>query len=415
MLSMKVLHVCKMQNQGGAGRAAHRIFAAQVAAGMDAWMLVQDKVSEDERVFEARSPGLNPRLRKRLDKLPCKLAGIKPLNECSTAWMLSFIAARINQFEPDIVHLHWVNHGFMSIGDIGRIRKPVVWTCHDLWPLTAMRHYEEPFSRDLQGEYRKPSAGLTCRWNLERLMWRWKRHCWKNLDLTLLGPSEWVRDCARSSSLHHGRTAEILPYSVELDKFTPRDRERAKRKLGIAEGRFVVLFGAVSLKNRRKGYAYLQRALGHLKEGEAALEFVVFGAGGDLEDVNTSTPFRHLGQISSDSQLAEIYSAADVMIMPSEQETWGQTASEALCCGTPVVAFDHSGPKTFVRHQENGYLATPFDSEDLAHGIRWVMQHHDAEALRRSARESMTAFSADNIAERSMEIYSRILGERGCE
>ena len=106
-----------------------------------------------------------------------------------------------------------------------------------------------------------------------------------------------------------------------------------------------------------------------------------------------------------------VYSAADVMIVPSLQETFGQTASEALACGTPVVAFNATGLKDIVEHQQNGYLAQPYEIDDLARGIAWVLENDQRHRkLAYHAREKVEQeFALEIPARRYKSLFNEIL------
>lgn len=98
------------------------------------------------------------------------------------------------------------------------------------------------------------------------------------------------------------------------------------------------------------------------------------------------------------------------MIVPSLQEAFGQTASEAMACGTPVVAFGHTGLLDIVDHKLNGYLAKPFDTTDLACGIEWVLDAKNYDALCQNAREKVVReFDSAIVAKKYISLYEEIL------
>ena len=121
-----------------------------------------------------------------------------------------------------------------------------------------------------------------------------------------------------------------------------------------------------------------------------------------------------MGHVKSDNALAQAYSAADVMIVPSIQESFGQTTSEALACGTPVVAFDATGPQDIVDHQHTGYLAQPFSVDDLAHGIDWILQDAQRhEKLCKQSREKAEKEYALSIqAKAYISLYEDLLANQ---
>jgi glycosyltransferase involved in cell wall biosynthesis len=134
---------------------------------------------------------------------------------------------------------------------------------------------------------------------------------------------------------------------------------------------------------------------------------------GDLAPDNAgelAIPARFLGHIDDDRRLAELYAAADVMVAPSLQEAFGKTVIEAMACGTPVVAFDGTGPADIIAHRKTGYLAKAFDARDLANGIAWCLAAPDhTEDLGRAARtRAESRFDISLIADRYADLYRRM-------
>jgi glycosyltransferase involved in cell wall biosynthesis len=207
---------------------------------------------------------------------------------------------------------------------------------------------------------------------------------------------------------------KVIPHGLDLAKYKPVPLAMARQLLGLPLDKKLVLFGASpgTTSDRRKGLQFLQPALQQLLQQtrDQELELVIFGATAPAEPLDLGFPVHYLGQFHDDISLALVYSAADVMVVPSMQEAFGQTASESLACGTPVVAFDTTGLKDIVDHQVNGYLARPFVIEDLARGIAWVLADSDRlSQLRSQARLKAEAkFSLQLQANRYLALFEQI-------
>lgn len=391
---MRVLIVSYSDLAGGAARGAYRLHECLLTAGIDSRMLVQRKVSDDERVEECggwlsrRVPSLVRRVRTRLETLPLRWYRDRPPSTVFTpAWVPSRLATRINAMRPDVVHFHWVGWGMLRLEDLPRIRAPIVWTLHDMWAFTGGCHYDQECGRYTVACGACPMLGSRREHDLSRRTWRRKHGAYTRIpSLTVVGLSRWLADCAARSSLFAGRTVVNLPNPLDTGFFRPADRMVARRKHGLPLDKKLILFGATdSTGDPRKGFDKLVAALGRLDPAEADL--VVFGGRHGLEHL----PFRThvLVDFIPDDELVELYSAADVMVVPSLQENLAATIMEPLACGTPVVAFGIGGNVDMIDDGSNGYIAKPFDVHDLAACIARVLHHPDPDSLRRAARSKV--------------------------
>ncbi|MEJ2471909.1 MAG: glycosyltransferase [Desulfuromonadales bacterium] len=176
-----------------------------------------------------------------------------------------------------------------------------------------------------------------------------------------------------------------------------------------------VLFGGVrALSDPNKGFHLLRPALQSLGIRRRDLMAVAFSAFDQAEISDLGLPTVSLGQIDDDESLSRVYSAADVFVVPSLQETFCQTATEAMSCGTPVVAFAATGLLDIVDHQKTGYLVKPYDISDLAQGIAWVLedQERHAELCRRARRKVASKFLLTQMAQRYVNLYEKVLNRQ---
>lgn len=230
----------------------------------------------------------------------------------------------------------------------------------------------------------------------------------------LLGVSEWVSSVARESTVAVNTPVSTLPNAIDINLFYPENKQVARKKLGLDFSKKIVLFGAVAATTDvRKGFSELCSALVSLPD-YLDYQLVVFGAD-KLEGLpKAGSPIHFLGHISDDSILRTIYSAADVMVVPSRQETFGLTAAEAMACGTPVVCFGTTGLLDIVDHKVNGFTARPYDSVDLGAGICWVLENPSKINFPVESRNKIVnSFSYEVIADRCLDIYCETLKLEG--
>lgn len=381
---MKVLLVNTSESNGGAAIAASRILEALRDEGIDVTMMVCSPESHGEAVvsvggrlqkqwcfiWERFVIWINNRLsRKNLFKVSIADTGID--------------ITKTKEFkQADIINLHWVNQGMLSLRGIGKILrsgKQVVWTMHDMWPFTGICHY----AYDCSGY---ENACGNChflhspgRRDLSSLVFHRKKKMFSQANnLSFVAVSSWLADRARSSMLIKPFAVHVIPNVLPLDKFSIIDRSKARNDLGIIEP-YVISFGAARIDDPIKGFNYLTEALrlllesGNFKREEIRL--LVFGNIRDasiLEKV--PVPYSNLGYINDPGIMSQIYSASNTTVSSSLYETFGQTMIESMSCGSVPVSFNGSGQADIINHLSNGYLAERMSAKSLAEGIAWALR-----------------------------------------
>jgi glycosyltransferase involved in cell wall biosynthesis len=418
---MDILLLSDSDERGGAARGAHRLYRGLQGLGVNAKMLVRHPLIQEDAL---RDPGVlkhgtwAAKVSRRMGDFPLLQYPRRKSGLFSTQWLPNGAGAAIAHLNPDLVHLNWICNGYLSVEAIGQIRQPIVWTLRDMWAFTGGCHYSESCEGYARHCGTCPNLRSVREDDLSRWVWQRKARAWRNLNLTLVTPSHWLKDAAQKSSLFHDRPIEVIHHGLNLQQFGPQrsedDFRTARRALGLPLDRQVILFGALNaLDDARKGSQHLLKAIQYLTANGWGdrIQFVVFGASSSELLQDSGCPVTNLGSIQDDRYLAALYSVADVMVVPSEQEAFGHTACEALACGTPVVAFDATGPRDIVDHERNGYLAQPYLADDLARGIAWVLDDSDRHQwLRQEARlKAEEAFDGARQAGRYVRLFEEIL------
>lgn len=350
-------------------------------------------------------------VRRIVDRLPKLLYRRRvPERSFDPEWVPDRLPGIVRRVAPDVVNVHWICNSFASVRSIGQLPSPVVWTLHDMWPMTGGCFYSEGCDRYRHACGRCPVLGAAKDDDLSHRTLARKANAWSALDLTLVAPSSWMADCARASDLFGHRRVERIPYGIDLDRFAPRDRARARDAFGLPQDRRLILFGAWG-DPRRKGLDLLSEALRRFAlEHGSSTDLVVFGMAGRVDVPGIRS--HHLGHIAGEESIALLNSAADVTVVPSTWETLGFVALESIACATPVVAFDAAtGLRDVVEHRETGFLARAFDPEDLARGIAWVIQDPARrDTLGRNARsKAEREFSLERQVRRYMDLYDELV------
>ncbi len=411
---MKILHINHSDISGGAARAAYRIHNSLREEGLESRMWVNRSTAGDwtvngpvSKVAKAMAL-LRPQMVSPLVKM------LKTNNRVihSPAILPSHWIKKINYSDADIVHLHWIQSEMLSIADISRIKKPIVWTLHDMWAFCGAEHYSEDF-RWREGYRADNRFTNESGFDLNRWVWQRKRQHWKR-PLNIVAPSQWLGNCAKESFLMRNWPITVVKNPIDTDIWKPHGQVGARELLGLPVGAPLLLFGAMDGdRDPRKGFEFLVKALKLLRDDQRVkgMGLVIFGQLAPESIPNLGFPVYYTGHLYDDLSLRILYSAADAMIIPSRQDNLPNTGVESIACGTPVVAFNVGGFPDIVRHKETGYLANAFDPEDLAQGIRWVLLNGKNDYLRREVRK----FAEENFSYKTISNQYKVLYQKTIE
>ncbi|MFC1688122.1 glycosyltransferase family 4 protein [Pseudomonadota bacterium] len=413
---MVPLIVNALDIEGGAARAAYRLHKGLRRAGVHSQMLVQSKSSEDKdvialpgalsRIVGKRRPGLDARL-------ASVLSGGADKDFYPSMIPFSRMRKKIYELAPDIINLHWISGGMFRIEELALLQQPLVWTFHDMWPFTGGCSYSRTCKRYVEKCGRCPQLKRAGDRDLSRKVFDRKSEAYSNLDITVVCPSNWLADKARESSLFGSRVINVIPYGLDLDTYRPAQNESVRSAWNLPREVPLILFGAVgATSDKRKGFDLLQRTLESLRASSIErVELVIFGANRPRTDPNLFFPSTYVGNISDESRLSQLYSAADVTVLPSRDDNLPNVAIESLACGTPVAGFDTGGMTDIIDHQVNGILAPPENPEALAAGIQWILE--DRNRHRQLAKQARAAavekYSLELQARRYAVLYQQLL------
>lgn len=416
---MKILHVSTDDSGGGAARAAYRIHRALVKSGVDSYMRVLYRGTDDERVTDCAPRSLVSRVVARLYRRWLAYAHRNWYTDNPVLHTFGQIGARLvdelNAGDADLLNLHWISE-MLSVADIGRLKKPIVWRLADMWAFCGGEHYAPDvagarFRQGYRADNRPPGERGP---DLNRLTWEAKRHAWARQHFTIVCTSRWMADCARQSVLFANSRVHVIPNTLDTtNTWRPISSDTARVALNLPPNKKLILMGAAGgISNFYKGGDLLRDAMARVVASQSGnVELMIYGQGHSTSADTWPCPIHWLGAVRDDRVLVLAYSAADVMVVPSRQEAFGQTASEAQACGTPVAAFNIGGLPDIVTHQETGWLAKPLDTDDLAKGILWILA--DAErhsSLSAAARkQAVERFAEPIVAAQYVTLYRDVL------
>lgn len=413
---MKIIFVNTFDILGGAARASYRLYTELKKVGVTSRMFVQSKFSDDASV--SCPPPIWRRgislIRPILDTLPLGLYRNRKRIIFSPSILPDRLAYKAAAENPDLIHLHWVCNGFLGIKTLNHFKKPLVWTLHDMWAFTGGCHYNEGCGRYKDSCGNCPQLGSQKQNDLSRWVWRRKKRAWQGLNITVVTPSRWLAECAKTSSLFKGCRVEVIPNGLDTELYKPIDKHIARGIWNLPENKKLILFGAMDATgDKRKGFQYFEPALKTLATSalREKVELVVFGSSKPANPPNFGLKTHYLGQLHDDVSLALLYAIADVFVAPSVQDNLPNTVMEATACGTPCVAFNIGGMPDMIEHEKNGYLAKPFDHGDLTKGIAWVLENEERwKAMAHRARQKAEdEFAIEKVAKRYEDLYKEII------
>jgi glycosyltransferase involved in cell wall biosynthesis len=410
---MKVLIINTNENKGGAAISSKRLYESLSDFKLEVKYLVDIKNTNN---FKTISPNkitdkIFRILRYQLDQMLVKLYWNRSnhLFSPNNTYFTNNILKKIKSINPDIIHLHWINNGMLNIKDLLKLNKPIVWTMHDSWLFTGGCHL--PYNcQKFKNECNSCEAlGSTKKKDLSNKIFRIKKDVFKKLKINVITPSNWLASNAKMSELLKGHSINVIPNPIDTDLYSPTSKKIARDLLFLPSDKTIVLFGASSAtSDANKGFKQLNDAINKLKLNNLLL--IVMGGYEPEKSPNFKYPVKYLGELNDDITIKLVYNSADVSIVPSLSENLSNTIMESLSCGVPTVAFDIGGNSDLIDHLQNGYLAIPFNVDDLAKGIEWILNTGYYLDLCQNARKKvLDNFDSKRIALRHIDFYTKIL------
>ena len=413
---MNILLLNTSDRTGGAAVAASRLMHALLKQGIRVDMLVRDLTKADEHIQTVNKTGW-----------------IKRLNRFRFYWerLVIFLFNRFNKAElfrvsiantgndisdnrlvqeADIIHLHWINQGFLSLKNLQKLiqlGKPIVWTMHDMWPCTGICHHARECNKYQElcesCFYLKSQS-----FDLSTNVYRKKKFIYQNANITFVGCSDWLKQKALVSGLLKRKHVLNIPNAINASVFCQKEKVACRKELNLPLDKYLILFGALNVTDSRKGVDYLIRSLFLLRRKD--IELVVFGQIKQEIKSMFPIPIHSMGYLSDEVKISILYNAVDLFVTSSLDENLPNTIMEAMACGTPCVGFRTGGIPEMIDHKRNGYVADYKDAEDLARGIRWVLDYPDKARLSEACVEKVQReYAEEVVAKRYIDLYNELV------
>ena len=416
---MRVLIINTSERTGGAAVAANRLMEALNNNGVKAKMLVRDKETTNLSVctlpqtwrlrwhflWERLCIWLHLHLKREL------------LFEIDIANCGTDITTLPEFKEADVIHLHWINQGMLSLKDIRKILKSgkrVVWTMHDIWPATAICHLTmdcRNFETQCQNCRLLPGGGSSN--DLSARIWKKKQQLLEGKRIKIVTCSQWLGREAQKSALLSNQYITTIPNPIDTHRYHPSDKRKARQSLGLPTDGHIILFASQRVTNPNKGMQYLIEACKLManEHPDCCANTSVAILGGHAEEIANMLPFptHALGYVNDEQRIVDTYNSADVFVLPSLSENLPNTIMEAMACGVPCVGFRVGGIPEMIDHQSNGYVANFRDAADLAKGIHYVLDEANQQTLSSNCLQKVAHnYSQQSVAKKYIEVYDKI-------
>jgi glycosyltransferase involved in cell wall biosynthesis len=417
---MKILILSTFERTGGAAIAANRLMHALNKCGQEAKMLVCDKQTDDPNVVSINTGDWKKKinfirfayerwvifLNNRFSK--------KNLFAVSIANTGIDISRHPLVKEADVIHLHWINQGFLSLKVINKLLKlgkPIIWTMHDMWPCTGICHHAWGCESFVEECGNCPFLKSTKKYDLSYRVLKKKQFLLKS-TIQIVTVSSWLKKMVHGSIITRELNISVIPNLIDTSVFSPSNKQMIRSKYLFPQTKKIIIMGAAKINDPIKGFEYLQQALLILKRERDDLFLILFGEIKNDHSLLSEIPIEYIfmGQLSDSSLIAQLYASADVTIVPSYYETFGQTLIESISCGCPAVSFGNSGQTDIIDHKQNGYVAKYKDAKDLAAGIEWVLENTDKLRLSDACVKKVEEhYSESVVAKQYISLYNDLL------
>ena len=411
---MKILHIGYSDKLGGAAIAMMRLHYSMKRTGLDSKVLVGQKLIDDKDII-----GPETSYEKYINELKIKFARQKKYfyshngkYSHSLNLIKSNLVSKIKKINPDIINLHWINNEFISIKEISNIKKPIIWTFNDMWPMCGGEHYSDDkryivgYDNSLK---REDESGI----DLNKYIWKKKKKYWNSKISYVVCISNWLKSRSQKSDLFKNHKTSSIPCTINLKEWCPLDKFLCREKLNLPRNKIILLFMSTNgTRDLRKGYNYIKSFLDN--ETIERKDIVLLNIGKNFDDEKLKDNIININKsFNGDPKiLKSYYSAADVLLAPSTLEAFGQVAIEAASCGVPAIGFRQTGLEDVIYHKKTGYIANYMDQNDFNTGLNWIIGKitEDKNFFHSSCINFTKGnFSEDIVVNKYLKIYREIL------
>ena len=398
---MKILHVVGGSFNNGAFKGAKILHDSLINLNIDSKILndnfLKNKKKEDNEIIFLPDNYIKKILHIffiYIEKI-LKSLFLKSPRETFTIGLFGFDLTKLKAYQDaDIIHIHWLNQGFINLKSLSKVKKPLIWTMRDMWAFTGGSHYTMDF------EYYENNKISNFLKNLK------KKYYKKNFQFVAV--SGWLKKKAENSNVLNQFKIKKIDNNIDIKNLKLISKKDARKILNISTKKKIILYGAQNPQSKRKGWEIFIDTLKKMDKSEYyLLIFGNFWSENILKKIGIE--FKNLGYINDKNQLNTIYSAADLFVASSIADAWPKTFAEAMACGLPVVCFKNTSISEIVDHKINGFVVDKFSSELLKNGIDWLSKEIEKGGINiDNVKKKALKYNGDDVARKYLELYIEI-------
>ena len=400
-----ILMVSQSSHAGGAAIATNRIFSCLKKGGFTVGWIVADKSENDNpgimEIKKARK--VLASFYSKIDWRLCKIINPGNLELQTSGFFGTLKSGKLNSTNFDLINIHWMGHGLISLRQLNKIKKPMVLTMHDEWFLHPISHYKENAHTSSRNKGMKQFLSNRIRKNRINL----KLKIVNKDRVYIICPSEQLALKFRLQFPKKYEKIFFVPNPVDLTEFYPQKNAKYLN-LSAESLEYPVAFYLGGTRNIRKGWDLLEGALDLIEIpfimliiGDSSRKY--YGKFHQIEVIN----FKKVYGVEN---LRNLYSLSHFVIVPSREEAGGpQTATEALSCGTPVVGFKSGTMESIIRSGITGELGNSLNSTDLSHAIMKVIMNKKVTYEKNCRLMAKECFSFDKVLNEYILLFNSII------
>ena len=382
----RILILTQSDGAGGAARAALRLLTCFLSTGIDVTMLVASKSNNKEEILQISRPlKVRSSIYSRIDNQLCRYL-LPKSKEWKTSGLFGVVSARaLNKSDFDVVNIHWIGHGLISLNQLTKVRKKVIWTLHDEWAIGGITHYQEKLEATSPPFRRTILKILISHTDRKRLK------LFENPNLELVPVSSEIKRKLLEKYPQIEPRIHIIPNALDISIFCPTET------LDVELPTVLFLGGE---RDPRKGWDLLRESCFHAK-----VQYKLLLTGSALNERIGNVQVIGIPSLASMELLQRTYAEASLVVVPSRAEALPQVATEAISCGTPVVAFSIGGLPDIVIENITGKLVAPFDTQELAQAIDKVLVHGKSFYTDKCRQFAIENFSFKKVSSRYQALF----------
>ncbi len=396
---MKILHVSFSDNFGGANIAAYRLHNA-LQKKIDSRLLVYDKKNKNKNIIKFEDTSFfNYKIKNYLSKI--FLIPFKKKYSHSLNIFNSKILGLINDSDADIVHLHWINNELLSIKDISKINKKIIWTLHDMWPFCGTEHYSDQ-RRYISGysTLNKMFFGI----DIPLYIWKLKKK-FLNKNIIFISPSNWMKKKISKSLLYKNNKIYLVRNPINTSIWKYRKTIKSKNKIILAICAFNII------DDERKG---LFKLINNFNKHSHNYKFEI-NIIGNLQNFDFQTNFKInlFGYINNEVKLSKIFNNCDALLIPSDTDNFPNVGVEALASGLPIISLKNNGINEIIKDNFNGKILKNFSKKSIINIFKWINVNKGKKNYNKLiSKHTRSILDNEIIAKKILKIYEKTINEK---